>query len=105
MILRLIIIVGGVIFGIIYISNVILPAIFPRYFDKWWMFKKSTPPKPAPVKKFEKAEELVGVAEELYTEAAEEIGDSIKESEQELTKKKDAAKKVKSKVTKLNKLK
>lgn len=105
MIVRLVIIIAGAIGALIYITNIILPAIFPTYFEKWWLFKKSTPSKPEPVKKFEQAEELVEVAEELYTEAAEEIGGVIEETEKDLIAKKNAAKKVKAKVTKLNKLK
>lgn len=100
-----------VIAGLTFIGNYILPMIFPKQLEMWWMFKDRSKKKLAAfdmsssVAKSKEAELLLSRVRELYHDVDENVQAEIDAAEKELQEKKNISTATKKRMIQISKIK
>ena len=88
-----------------FIGNYIIPMIFPKHLEMWWMFKDKKEKKSQDsVSKAKEAEVLLANVRELYHEVDEGVQAEIDLAESELKEKKEISATTKKRMTQISKL-
>ncbi len=89
---------------ILVITQIVFPILWPKYFNRWWLFNISSK-KLTPSEKFKEAELLLNEVKTMYADADKEIGDEIVSFETELKEKKTISKETRQRLEKLKNVK
>ena len=90
-----------------FIGNYIIPMIFPKQLEMWWMFKEGGRKKKEvqdSVSKAKEAESLLATVRELYHEVDVGVQAEIDLAEAELKEKKEISATTKKRMTQISKL-